>query len=129
VRPRRGFLGFVRTTGLVTLEYRTRGGTREEVGRNDFICGHQASAAMSGPRVAIILPDVGAAPLVLSAWLADPGDAVFEGDRLVEVLAGGATFDVSSPATGRLVAKQARQNERLEPGQVLGFVEAEEESG
>jgi pyruvate/2-oxoglutarate dehydrogenase complex dihydrolipoamide acyltransferase (E2) component len=83
---------------------------------------------MSGPRVAIILPDVGAAPLVLSAWLADPGDAVFEGDRLVEVLVGGATFDVSSPATGRLVAKQARQNERLEPGQVLGFVEAEEES-
>jgi pyruvate/2-oxoglutarate dehydrogenase complex dihydrolipoamide acyltransferase (E2) component len=80
---------------------------------------------MTSPRVAIILPDVGAAPVVLSTWFADPGDAVFEGDRLVEVLVGGATFDVSSPATGRLAERQARRNERLVPGQVLGFVEAE----
>ena len=61
---------------------------------------------MMRPRVAIVLPDVGAAPVVLSAWFADPGDAVFEGDRLVEVLVGGATFDVSSPATGRLAEKR-----------------------
>ena len=51
---------------------------------------------MSEPKIAIILPDMGAAPVVLSSWFADPGDAVFEGDRLVEVLVGGATFDVSS---------------------------------
>ncbi len=82
---------------------------------------------MPTPRVAIVLPDVGAAPVVLSAWFADPGDLVFEGDRLVEVLVGGATFDVSSPATGRLGERQARRNQRLAPGQVLGFVEAEEE--
>ena len=82
---------------------------------------------MTSPRVAIILPDVGAAPVVLSTWFADPGDVVFEGDRLVEVLVGGATFDVSSPVTGRLAEKQARRNERLVPGQVLGFVEAEPE--
>jgi pyruvate/2-oxoglutarate dehydrogenase complex dihydrolipoamide acyltransferase (E2) component len=68
---------------------------------------------------------VGAAPVVLSAWFADPGDVVFEGDRLVEVLVGGATFDVSAPATGRLAERQARRNQRLAPGQVLGFVEAE----
>jgi pyruvate/2-oxoglutarate dehydrogenase complex dihydrolipoamide acyltransferase (E2) component len=80
---------------------------------------------MSSPKVAIILPEVGAAPVVLSAWFADPGDTVFEGDRLVEVLVGGATFDVSSPATGRLVEKQVRRNEALVPGQVLGFVEAD----
>jgi pyruvate/2-oxoglutarate dehydrogenase complex dihydrolipoamide acyltransferase (E2) component len=84
---------------------------------------------MLKPRIAIVLPDVGAAPVVLSAWFADPGDAVFEGDRLVEVLVGGATFDVSSPTTGRLAEKQARQNQRLTPGQVLGFVEAEEGPG
>jgi pyruvate/2-oxoglutarate dehydrogenase complex dihydrolipoamide acyltransferase (E2) component len=83
---------------------------------------------MTRPRVDIILPDVGAAPVVLSAWFADPGDAVFEGDRLVEVLVGGATFDVSSPATGRLAEQRARLNERLVPGQVLGLVEAEETS-
>jgi pyruvate/2-oxoglutarate dehydrogenase complex dihydrolipoamide acyltransferase (E2) component len=78
-------------------------------------------------KVAIILPDVGAAPVVLSIWFADPGDVVFEGDRLVEVLVGGATFDVSSPATGRLVERQARRNQPLTPGQVLGFVEVEGE--
>jgi pyruvate/2-oxoglutarate dehydrogenase complex dihydrolipoamide acyltransferase (E2) component len=77
-------------------------------------------------RTPIILPELGAAPVVLSAWFADPGDAVYEGDRLVEVLVGGATFDVSSPATGRLVEKVALRNDRLAPGQVLGFVEAEE---
>lgn len=65
--------------------------------------------------------------MVLSAWFADPGDPVYEGDRLVEVLVGGATFDVSSPATGRLARKQARPKERLAPGQVLGFVEVDGE--
>jgi pyruvate/2-oxoglutarate dehydrogenase complex dihydrolipoamide acyltransferase (E2) component len=84
---------------------------------------------MQRPKVAIVLPDVGAAPVVLSTWFADPGDIVFEGDRLVEVLVGGATFDVSSPATGRLAERQARRNQRLDPGQVLGFVEVEAEEG
>ena len=59
----------------------------------------------------VILPDIGAGPVVLSAWFADPGDQVFEGDRLVEVLVGGATFDVSAPATGRLTEKRAREYE------------------
>jgi pyruvate/2-oxoglutarate dehydrogenase complex dihydrolipoamide acyltransferase (E2) component len=74
-------------------------------------------------RAEVTLPELGAAPVVLSAWLADPGDVVFEGDRLVEVLVGGATFDVSSPATGRLVERRARANDRLQTGQVLGLVE------
>jgi len=83
---------------------------------------------MTRPKVAIVLPDVGAAPVVLSAWFADPGDSVFEGDRIVEVLVGAATFDVSSPVTGRLAERQARRDQRLVPGQVLGFVEVDESS-
>ena len=78
-------------------------------------------------RAEILLPELGTAPLVLSVWFADLGDLVFEGDRLVEVLVGGATFDVSSPATGRLAERQARRDERLTPGQVLGFVELDGE--
>ncbi len=77
--------------------------------------------------IAVLLPDLGAAPVVLSAWFADPGDLVFEGDRLVEVLVGGATFDVSSPATGRLAERRSKVNEPLAPGQVLGLVEIEPE--
>jgi pyruvate dehydrogenase E2 component (dihydrolipoamide acetyltransferase) len=71
----------------------------------------------------IRLPDLGAAPVVLSVWFADPGDVVYEGDRLVEVLAGSATFDVAAPATGRLAEKLKLPNDSLEAGQVLGLVE------
>jgi pyruvate/2-oxoglutarate dehydrogenase complex dihydrolipoamide acyltransferase (E2) component len=74
----------------------------------------------------IILPELGAAPVVLSVWFADPGEWVFEGDRLVEVLVSGATFDVAAPATGRLIEKRALPNDLLEPGQVLGMVEPED---
>jgi pyruvate/2-oxoglutarate dehydrogenase complex dihydrolipoamide acyltransferase (E2) component len=76
-------------------------------------------------RTPIRLPELGAAPVVLSAWFADPGDAVYEGDRLVEVLVGGATFDVAAPATGRLAEQLALPDDPLVPGQVLGVVEVE----
>jgi 2-oxoglutarate dehydrogenase E2 component (dihydrolipoamide succinyltransferase)/2-oxoisovalerate dehydrogenase E2 component (dihydrolipoyl transacylase) len=74
-------------------------------------------------RTPVVMPDVGAAPASLSLWFAAPGDTVFEGDRLVEVLVAGATFDVSSPATGRLVERLAWPRDPLTPGQVLGMVE------
>jgi pyruvate/2-oxoglutarate dehydrogenase complex dihydrolipoamide acyltransferase (E2) component len=76
-------------------------------------------------RAEILLPELGAVPIVLSAWYADPGEAVFEGDRLLEVLVSGATFDVSSPATGRLLEKLALPDDPILPGQVLGVVEVE----
>jgi 2-oxoglutarate dehydrogenase E2 component (dihydrolipoamide succinyltransferase)/2-oxoisovalerate dehydrogenase E2 component (dihydrolipoyl transacylase) len=76
-------------------------------------------------RAEILLPELGAAPVVLSVWYADPGEAVFEGDRLVEVLVSGATFDVSSPATGRLIEKLALPDDPVLPGQVLGVVQVE----
>jgi pyruvate/2-oxoglutarate dehydrogenase complex dihydrolipoamide acyltransferase (E2) component len=78
-------------------------------------------------RKEILLPELGAAPAVLSVWFAEPGERVFAGDRLVEVLVGGATFDVSAPATGQLAAKFVLPDEPLAAGQVLGLVEVEEE--
>jgi pyruvate/2-oxoglutarate dehydrogenase complex dihydrolipoamide acyltransferase (E2) component len=72
------------------------------------------------------LPELGAAPVVLSVWFADPGDLVYEGDRLVEVRAGSATFDVAAPATGRLAERLQLANDPLETGQVLGLVEVAE---
>ena len=74
----------------------------------------------------VVLPDLGAAPVALSLWFADPGDRVFEGDRLVEVLVGGATFDVPAPATGCLLEKRALPRDALAPGQVLGVLLVEE---
>jgi pyruvate/2-oxoglutarate dehydrogenase complex dihydrolipoamide acyltransferase (E2) component len=74
-------------------------------------------------RTEILLPELGAAPVVLSAWLADAGEEVYEGDRLVEVLVDGATFDVPAPATGRLVEKRVHPDQSVTVGQVLGFVD------
>ncbi len=76
-------------------------------------------------RTPIVLPDLGAAPVRLSVWFSTPGDVVFEGDRLVEVAIAGATFDVSAPATGRLVERHAWPRDLLMPGQVLGVMESE----
>jgi pyruvate/2-oxoglutarate dehydrogenase complex dihydrolipoamide acyltransferase (E2) component len=76
-------------------------------------------------RTPVLLPELGAGPVRLSLWFAAPGDTVFSGDRLVEVLVNGATFDVSAPATGRLVERNAWPRDLLTPGQVLGVVEAE----
>lgn len=71
----------------------------------------------------IILPELGATPVRLSVWFADPGDMVYEGDRLVEVLVDGATFDVPAPVTGRLSSCLAFPDEPIHAGQVLGVLE------
>jgi pyruvate/2-oxoglutarate dehydrogenase complex dihydrolipoamide acyltransferase (E2) component len=77
---------------------------------------------------AVILPDLGTGPdvpIVVSYWYAARGDEVWEGDRLVEVLVGPATFDVPCPATGRLAEIRGREDDRVEPGAVLGLVASE----
>ena len=47
-------------------------------------------------RKPILLPELGAAPVVLSTWFAEPGETVFEGDRLVEVLVGGGLGGIAA---------------------------------
>lgn len=74
----------------------------------------------------IILPDLGAPRAWLSVWFADTGEMIYEGDRLVEVLIDGATFDVAAPATGRLVAKHAHADQPVCPGQILGTLDVSE---
>lgn len=75
----------------------------------------------------ILMPDLGVEPVRLSVWFADVGDFVYEGDRLVELLISGATFDVASPATGHMREKWAMPRDIVKPGQTLGIVEAVEE--
>jgi pyruvate/2-oxoglutarate dehydrogenase complex dihydrolipoamide acyltransferase (E2) component len=70
----------------------------------------------------VILPDLGAGPVRVSVWFADIGDLVYEGDRLVEVMVKGATFDVSAPATGHLIEVTSFPNDLVDPGQTMGFV-------
>jgi pyruvate/2-oxoglutarate dehydrogenase complex dihydrolipoamide acyltransferase (E2) component len=75
--------------------------------------------------VAVILPDLGTgadSPVTVSYWYAARGETVWEGDRLVEVLVGPATFDVSSPATGRLAEIRLREDDQALPGALLGQI-------
>ena len=72
-----------------------------------------------------MLPDLGTGPdvpFVVSHWFAARGYEVWEGDRLVEVLVGPATFDVPAPRHGRLAEIRGREDDRVEPGAVLGLV-------
>ena len=78
----------------------------------------------------VILPDLGTGPdvpIVVSYWFAARGGRVWEGERLVEVLAGPATFDVPSPVTGHLAEIHGREDDRVEVGSVLGLVAATED--
>ena len=67
------------------------------------------------------MPDV---PATISVWLVRLGAKVTTGDRLVEVLAGDATIDLSAPITGIFIEKCFAEDELVQPGQVLGRVEA-----
>jgi pyruvate/2-oxoglutarate dehydrogenase complex dihydrolipoamide acyltransferase (E2) component len=76
--------------------------------------------------VPITMPELGTPRATLSLWFAEPGDLVYEGERLVEILCGAATFDVAAPATGRLRERLVLTNDRVTVGQVLGTLEPEE---
>lgn len=79
---------------------------------------------------AVILPDLGTGPdepIVVSYWFAARGDEVWEGDRLVEVLVGPAIFDVPAPRTGRLARIRGREDDRVVPGSVLGYLAVAED--
>lgn len=73
----------------------------------------------------IALPDLGSDRAIFSLWYVRPGDRVFEGDRVAEVLIPGATFDVAAPASGVLAERLALPNDLLVPGQVLGLIQEE----
>ncbi len=74
---------------------------------------------------AVILPELGTGPdepIVISHWFAARGDEVWEGDRLVEVLVGPATFDVPAPRTGRLAKIRGKEDDLVQPGAILGYL-------
>jgi pyruvate/2-oxoglutarate dehydrogenase complex dihydrolipoamide acyltransferase (E2) component len=79
---------------------------------------------------AVLLPDLGTGPdtpIVVSYWFVARGRKVWEGERLVEVMVGPATFDVPAPATGRLAEILAREDDQVLPGARLGTVVVSEE--
>lgn len=74
--------------------------------------------------VPITVPDLGLGdrPITVSVWLVPPGVRVTRGDRVVELMAGDATVDLSAPATGVLVVRRVREEVAVLPRQVIGWV-------
>jgi pyruvate/2-oxoglutarate dehydrogenase complex dihydrolipoamide acyltransferase (E2) component len=70
------------------------------------------------------MPDLGMPRTTVSLWFIEAGEHVEEGERLVEILAGPATFDLSAPATGRLSRRAAMPDDPVVPGQILGYIES-----
>ncbi len=71
----------------------------------------------------IVVPEIGVPAPLVSVWYVHPGEQVYAGDRVVELLMGSATFDVAAPCTGRLVERSVWADDPVVAGQVLGYIE------
>ncbi|RLS34218.1 MAG: biotin attachment protein [Planctomycetota bacterium] len=74
----------------------------------------------------LAVPEVGivGVKLVLSLWLVPEGSEVLEGDRVVELLGGGATIDLEAPVTGRLLRSLVEEDQPVATGEILAEFEA-----
>jgi 2-oxoglutarate dehydrogenase E2 component (dihydrolipoamide succinyltransferase) len=98
-------------------------GRESDIRSSRFDC--RDSSKRSSMRYALILPDLGLGDreIVLSTWLVAAGSEVSEGDRVAEVLADGVTVDLPAPASGVLIETLVDEDEPLEVGQTLAFVD------
>ncbi len=73
----------------------------------------------------LTLPDLGTAgqQVRVSTWLTQIGEEVVAGDAVVEVLLRGMTFDVEARSSGRLRRIGLFENDLVEPGETLGWIE------
>ena len=76
-------------------------------------------------REPIVVPELGTPNMVVSVWYVKPGEEVYAGDRVVELLLGSATFDIAAPCAGTLAEQCAGPAERVVAGQVIGQIEYE----
>ncbi len=79
-------------------------------------------------RIPVILPELGAGDeeLRVSCWLADLGDAIGAGDRIVEILMDGVTFDLAAEQSGILTRIEKPLDSVVRTGDTLGWIEADE---
>ena len=81
------------------------------------------------PVIDVPLPDLGedaADEARVAFWYVDVGEALAEGDDLVQMLTDKATFDVPSPATGKIVELMADEEQTVKIGGLLCRLEVED---
>lgn len=72
----------------------------------------------------IVIPELGAdeLPVTISSWLVEPGEAVEPGDRVVELLVEGITFDVAAVESGRLQSVARDVDSQVRTGDIVGWI-------
>ncbi len=72
----------------------------------------------------LVLPDLGNGDRAMrvSCWLADLGDLIDEGDRIVELLFDGITFDVLADHSGTLTRIECPVDSTVRQGDVLCWI-------
>ncbi|MCS7269531.1 MAG: lipoyl domain-containing protein [Gemmataceae bacterium] len=73
--------------------------------------------------VPIVVPDLGTPQMVLSVWYARPGEIVYAGERVAEILIPGATVDIPAPADGVLAQQCYSVQQKLQTGNILGYLD------
>lgn len=73
----------------------------------------------------LTLPELGLAgfPVTVSVWHVEVGSEVTAGDRLLEIVAGGVTVDLPSPASGVLAKTFVHEDDELQTGQLLAEID------
>jgi len=73
----------------------------------------------------IRVPELGIenADLKIGVWLVPLGARVAAGERVVEVLTGEAVVDLSAPIRGILVERLVGEEDPVQTGQILGWIE------
>ena len=77
-------------------------------------------------RIEVPLPDLGedaGDEATVAFWYFDVGEDVTEGEDLLEMVTDKATFQVPSPASGRVVEVLAQEGVKVKVGQVMGVLE------
>lgn len=82
---------------------------------------------MPGSEYALQVPDLGQiGPIRLSLWLVEEGEHVEAGDRVAELLAGPATYDLPSPVAGYLARCLVDEDQEVHAGQLIGLIQGED---
>ena len=86
------------------------------------------SDAPEDQRIPIHVPDLGTEQesVRISAWLVEPGQTVVAGDRLVELLIPGITYDISATQSGALASTTRHVDAIVSPGDIIGWLVREE---
>jgi pyruvate/2-oxoglutarate dehydrogenase complex dihydrolipoamide acyltransferase (E2) component len=81
-------------------------------------------------RIPINVPDFDLAsePQRLGEWAVEVGDEVVAGECLTEIICPGLALDVTAPASGMIVELVLQPEHAVATGDLLGWMEAKDES-